>query len=444
MGKSYGENGRNTGSYVETSLFSIVTFRTEVEKLRLSVLLKYPSGDDMIKVARLSFIAVGLVLVVVATIGEAHAGEKKIQEKKAETQSSEAYIELVLTARNSNGEIVAQDKGISVYLHEGGEEGWDAYDSSKIIPSLTDQFVLLGFVGEKNGEETYKSQESRPYISDTVQVIQTRLVKSTDIGTGLEYTLSVDQWYNVPSDWSLRMHGPDIGETLVFDNPSSTHTFTLSGDNDKLSSSDTTQTDMSSEVGPTAPLPVELAEVSAQADGGQVLVQWQTSSETNNAGFVVEHRRGETETEASWSEMGFVQGAGTTTQPQSYQYRADNLGYGEHQFRLRQRDTDGTTTTSSIVSADLRLKVKYRVRSPYPNPTRGTATMEITVQEQQPVAVEVYDVQGRRIRTVHQRTLAGQQTRRVRVSTEGLSSSLYFVRVEGKDFTETRRLTVVK
>jgi len=49
-------------------------------------------------------------------------------------------------------------------------------------------------------------------------------------------------------------------------------------------------------------------------NNSQVLLFWTTQSEANNFGFEVQRKgvRGEFE------EVGFIQGAGTTSQPQSY------------------------------------------------------------------------------------------------------------------------------
>jgi len=40
--------------------------------------------------------------------------------------------------------------------------------------------------------------------------------------------------------------------------------------------------------------------------------------------------------------MGFVEGAGTTDQPQIFRFRTDDLRVGTHRFRLRQVATDGS------------------------------------------------------------------------------------------------------
>ena len=78
---------------------------------------------------------------------------------------------------------------------------------------------------------------------------------------------------------------------------------------------------------------------------------WTTASETDNAGFYVEHRR-----EGGWADLGFVEGAGTTAEAQRYAFRATALEAGTHRFRLRQVDRDGT----EHLSAEVELAVGQR------------------------------------------------------------------------------------
>jgi endonuclease I len=203
------------------------------------------------------------------------------------------------------------------------------------------------------------------------------------------------------------------------------------------------------EVDPSAgPLPVELQELTVQQRNQRAQLQWTTASETNNAGFYVETQplaSGDSTTTASaWTTLGFVEGTGTTDVPQSYQFETGELKYGEHAFRLRQVDTGGTETTTDPVTVEVHLSQAYVVEAPYPNPARGPVTLPVTVSETQRVQVILYDMLGRRIATVHDGEISGQDTRSIQLDTGGLASGTYFVRVRGQGFVATERLTVVR
>ncbi|MEL6772619.1 MAG: VCBS repeat-containing protein, partial [Bacteroidota bacterium] len=85
-------------------------------------------------------------------------------------------------------------------------------------------------------------------------------------------------------------------------------------------------------------VPVELTVFSAVLSGEAARLTWATASETNNAGFHVEHRAPSADVFAT---LGFVDGAGTTTATQRYAFETGTLAPGAHRFRLRQVDFDG-------------------------------------------------------------------------------------------------------
>jgi len=62
------------------------------------------------------------------------------------------------------------------------------------------------------------------------------------------------------------------------------------------------------------PVPVELSNFSVSINRNNVELTWETSSETNNHGFIIERRRVNSNSDSKWMEIGFVQGRGTSTE----------------------------------------------------------------------------------------------------------------------------------
>jgi hypothetical protein len=186
-------------------------------------------------------------------------------------------------------------------------------------------------------------------------------------------------------------------------------------------------------------IPVELVDFKARAEANNVVLQWQTASETNNAGFTVEQQ----ETGGPWRDRGFVAGAGTTAELQTYDFRITDVAYGRHAFRLRQIDVDGTETLSSVTSVVVGLAEPFAIAA-YPNPFSETATLEVTVRETQRVRVAVYDLLGRRVVTLHDGVLHADRTKMLPWNGRGQASGMYIVRVEGETFRTTRRLSLVR
>lgn len=79
----------------------------------------------------------------------------------------------------------------------------------------------------------------------------------------------------------------------------------------------------------------------------------------------------------------------------------------------------------------------------YPNPVQKQATVEYTLPEQADVRVALYDVLGRRVVTLEEgRKQAGRH--RIQLERTGLSSGVYFGRLEAGEQTRTQKITIVR
>jgi hypothetical protein len=190
-----------------------------------------------------------------------------------------------------------------------------------------------------------------------------------------------------------------------------------------------------------AALPVELASFDAVAEGTAAVLTWRTASETNNAGFAIEHRPPGAR---AFTEVDFVEGAGTTEKPQTYRHRVEELRVGTHRFRLRQVDLDGSSTRYDPVSVTVRLDAAAQLSPVQPNPMRTDATLELAVRETQSVRVEVFNVLGQRVRVLHEGPLEANSPTTLRISGTDLPSGVYFVRAQGEQFSTTRRFVHVR
>jgi len=187
-------------------------------------------------------------------------------------------------------------------------------------------------------------------------------------------------------------------------------------------------------------LPVELARFAAEADAATARLTWTTASEVNNAGFEIQHRRGTQD----WTQIGFVDGAGTTAEATTYRFETDVLEPGVHAFRLKQIDADGTASLSKEKS--LRVVASRSIALRGPNPLRaGQSTrLQVTAQTRQSVEAALYNVLGQQVRVLHRGSVAPARPLEMAISTDGLASGLYFVRVAGESFQSTRQFTVVR
>ena len=206
------------------------------------------------------------------------------------------------------------------------------------------------------------------------------------------------------------------------------------------SGADSSTVDMGMFESDGSPLPVELAAFSAQTSESAVHLTWRTASETNNAGSEIERSGGE---RAGWTQVGVVDGAGTSAESQRYSFTDADLPYAADtlEYRLRQVDVDGSESLSDRVTIQ-RTVDEVELLGTFPNPARTQTTVQFAVPGQQTVALKLYDVMGREVRTLARGPQEGRIEMQVGLS--DLSSGIYFLRLQAGGTTKTQKMTVVR
>jgi hypothetical protein len=189
-------------------------------------------------------------------------------------------------------------------------------------------------------------------------------------------------------------------------------------------------------------LPVELTEFGFRKVDFGIELHWKTATELNNSGFEVQRRSENRGASAEWQVLGFVRGAGTTTEAQSYSF-LDNSAVGKVQYRLKQIDFDGQFEYSNIIEVDAGAPKVFALEQNYPNPFNPSTTIRYQLPVASEVKLEVYDVLGKKIATlVNERQSAGAY--QVVWNASGLSSGTYFYRLQAGTFVETKKMIMVK
>ena len=191
-------------------------------------------------------------------------------------------------------------------------------------------------------------------------------------------------------------------------------------------------------------IPVEFAGApTARVNGNAVTLFWRTLTETNNAGFHVQHRRlpdGDSQPEGSdWTTAEKrVEGAGTTQTEQRYDYTVTGLRPGRYVFRVRQVDTDDDESFSQRVRATVQAS-SFALQAPRRNPFRGQTTLHYRAPQDLDVEATLYNSLGQQVRRLD------AASGRIAVEAGALSSGLYFVRITTeKGRTDTRSVTLVR
>jgi hypothetical protein len=191
-------------------------------------------------------------------------------------------------------------------------------------------------------------------------------------------------------------------------------------------------------------IPVELSAFTAKADRDNVIVEWQTATETNNQGFELQRKR---EGAEGWAVAGYVSGKGTTTERQSYQYVDKQLKAGKYIYRLKQIDLDGTIEYSQEIEVEVSVPDEYVLYQNYPNPFNPSTTIEFSLPEKSEVVLSIYNSLGEKVRELVNGSMeAGYQ--RVVFDARELPSGTYVYQINAKgstkSFIQSKKMTLVK
>jgi hypothetical protein len=190
------------------------------------------------------------------------------------------------------------------------------------------------------------------------------------------------------------------------------------------------------------PVPVELVSFSAIQEGGRVYLNWQTATELNNSMFEVQRKTEDTD----WLTIGYIPGAGTTTEMQKYEYIDDCYGVpgGSNLiFRLKQIDFNGDFEYSDEISIEKLILKEYRLYQNYPNPFNASTSIKYSIPVESIVTLEILDVLGKRTALlVHESKNAGVYE--TVWNAADVSSGIYFIRIRVGSFTETKKMLLLK
>jgi hypothetical protein len=179
------------------------------------------------------------------------------------------------------------------------------------------------------------------------------------------------------------------------------------------------------------PMPVTLVSFNANVTAeNSALLSWETSEETNNAGFEIEMSLDA----RKFIKVGFVDGNGDSKSAHQYRYSVSDLSGGAYYFRLKQLDYDGKYAYSQVRA--LEIKSATDILAMYPNPTSGKLKFHSSMHKGQAFDIRIINQSGR---TVVSLPLSDEYSKGYELDTDRLPSGLYNVILRGKNFTENLR-----
>lgn len=172
------------------------------------------------------------------------------------------------------------------------------------------------------------------------------------------------------------------------------------------------------EFSPAVLMPIEISRWVVTNLEESVLLEWTTASEDNNNYFTVERSLDG----ITWTALGKLQGAGTTSVSHSYSFEDTKPLSGISYYRIRQTDFNGESTCSSVKSVN-RPRSQEDLFKAYTIADKNYFVVEGDMIAA--CAIEVYDVQGRKITKVSYHTAA---TSRVNIDAGNLPMGTYIIK----------------
>jgi C1A family cysteine protease len=192
-------------------------------------------------------------------------------------------------------------------------------------------------------------------------------------------------------------------------------------------------------------VPVELTSFTAINKGAKILLEWITSTETNNQRFEIYRRDFDSEKSNDWMLIGFREGKGTISEPTYYNYEDDIDGINATTliYRLKQTDYNGAYTYSEIVTIDNLAPNGFVLEQNYPNPFNPSTHIKYAVANKQFVSIKIYDVLGNEVATlVNEEKSAGNFD--VEFNANRLSAGVYYYTMVTENFVQTKKMILLK
>jgi Secretion system C-terminal sorting domain len=201
-------------------------------------------------------------------------------------------------------------------------------------------------------------------------------------------------------------------------------------------------------------LPVELSSFVSNVSGREINLSWETKTEVNTRQFEIDRSLiGAKDAVTTWSPVGFIPAAGTSTTPKKYSFSEKNLQSGKYHYRLKMIDNDGSFKFSDVVESDITLPKNFELSQNYPNPFNPSTKINYSLPFDSRVSIEVYNITGEKIGEIlNQEQSAGYYTANFSSSTlnRNIASGVYIYKLNAVDkltgnaFTSIKKMMLLK
>jgi hypothetical protein len=140
--------------------------------------------------------------------------------------------------------------------------------------------------------------------------------------------------------------------------------------------------------------------------------------------------------------IGFVEGHGNSNSPKDYSF-VDNSVSGNSSYRLKQIDTDGAFEYSDVVKVSLELSKEFSIAQNYPNPFNPTTSISFTLPVNGFVTLKIYNTIGEEVAELLNKNIESGN-HNVIFNASNLPTGAYFYRITAENYSETKKMLLIK
>jgi len=190
---------------------------------------------------------------------------------------------------------------------------------------------------------------------------------------------------------------------------------------------------------------IELADFQLMPLKDRIHVTWQTASQTENAKFILERKTENT----NWQSIYETQGAGTNNILMDYGYEDENIRPGNtYYYRVMDLDYSGKLDSSYVLNARisdeiLSRNVHFNLNKIYPNPFNPQVTISFNVITESDINLSIYSSNGDIVDIISDKKYqSGSHI--LHWNPKGLSTGIYFLKINSKNQSDTYKLLYMK
>jgi hypothetical protein len=174
-------------------------------------------------------------------------------------------------------------------------------------------------------------------------------------------------------------------------------------------------------------------------ESGFVILSWSVPSVSNDRIFEIERKQSNTE----FTLIGNINGNVTASLPNQYSFTDINVSKGLYTYRLKQIDDNGNYIYSNEIQIEVNGPLTFNLAQNYPNPFNPKTTIEFSVPKLSFVSLKVFDILGSEVAVlVNEEKTAGNY--KINFDAKNLPSGTYFTRITAGDYSEIKKMILLK